>query len=260
MKIGRYATPDGIHYGVMCDDGGFDRIEGSPYEGIRRVGQRDDPAAVTLLCPVESPRIFGVGYNYRAHTAESNKDQPTLPCLFMKPCTSAIGPNEAIIYPEGGEIVHFEGELCAIIGKKGRHIPGDAALSHVLGYTCGNDVSDRIVQRQESKFGALLAGKAYDTFAPLGPVIETDLDPTSLPLITRQNNVVKQSGNTRDLVFSVADLVSYLSRFMTMLPGDVIMTGTPAGVGNIAVGDTIEVEIPGIGILRNPVLSDDVPK
>ncbi len=259
MKIGRYATQDGIHYGVMRDDGGFDRIEGGPYDAIRIV-RRDDPATVTLLCPVEAPRIFGVGYNYRAHTAETQKEQPILPCLFMKPSTSAIGPDEAIIYPDGGEIVHFEGELCAIIGKKGRHITKDTALSHVLGYTCGNDVSDRVVQRQESKFGALLAGKAYDTFAPLGPVIETDLDPTSSALITRQNGIVKQSGNTRDLVFAVADLVSYLSRFVTLLPGDVIMTGTPAGVGNIAVGDTIEVEIPGIGILRNPVSADNKPR
>ena len=256
MKVGRYLIAGGIHYGVMRDDGDFDRIDGAPFDSIKWTGQRDAAKAVTLLCPVDGPRIYGAGYNYKAHTAESNKAQPTLPCLFMKPSTCAVGPDDAIIFPAGGEIVHFEGELCAIIGKKGRHISKDNALCHVFGYTCGNDVSDRVVQREESKFGALLAGKAYDTFAPLGPLIVTDLDPTDLSLITRQNGVVKQSGNTRDLVHTVADLVSYLSRFITLLPGDVIMTGTPAGVGNIAVGDTIEVEIPGIGILRNPVKAD----
>ena len=125
-----------------------------------------------------------------------------------------------------------------------------------MGYTCGNDISDRVVQRQESRFGCLLAGKGYDTFAPLGPMIVTDLDPTNLQVIPRQNGVVRQSGNTRDLVFSVAEIISYLSRFMTLLPGDVIMTGTPAGVGPIAVGDLLEVEIPGIGILRNGVRAE----
>lgn len=256
MKIARYLTSGNIHYGVMRDDGDFDRLEGPPFAGVSRTGERDKADAVTLLCPVERPRIFGVAYNYKAHTDESGKEQPTLPVLFMKPSTSAIGQDEAVIFPEGGEIVHYEGELVAVIGKQARHVSAEAALDYVLGYSCGNDISDRVVQRQESKFGCLLAGKGYDTFAPLGPVIETDLDPTALQVILRQNGVVRQDANTGDLVHSVAEIVAYLSRFMTLLPGDVIMTGTPAGVGSIAVGDVLEVEIPGIGILRNPVHAD----
>lgn len=253
MKIIRYMRADRAHYGVLKDDGFVDRVEGTPFGGIRETGDRDDLASVKLLSPVESPRIFGVAYNYRAHTDETGKEQPSIPVLFMKPSTAAIGQGDAVIYPDGAEIVHYEGELVVIIAKQARHVPVESALDCVFGYCCGNDISDRVVQRQESKFGCLLAGKGYDTFAPLGPVIATDLDPTNLQVITRQNGVVRQSGNTRDLVFSVAEIISYLSRFMTLLPGDVIMTGTPAGVGPIAVGDQLEVEIPGIGILRNHV-------
>ena len=257
MKIARYLASDGIHYGVVDETGAIiDRIEGTPYEGIRRTGDFDDVHSITLLCPVERPRIIGVAYNYKAHTDESGKEQPTLPVLFMKPSMAAVGPDEAVIYPNGGEIVHYEGELVVVIGKQARHIPVDRAFDCVLGYTCGNDISDRVVQRQESKFGCLLAGKGYDTFAPLGPWIVTDLDPTNLEVILRQNGVTRQSANTRDLVNPVAEIISYLSRFMTLLPGDVIMTGTPAGVGNIAIGDVLEVEIPGIGVLRNPVQAE----
>ncbi|WP_245426119.1 fumarylacetoacetate hydrolase family protein [Rhizobium sp. J15] len=254
MKILRYRAVDGIHYGIEAE-GRIERIAGDPFEAVERTGKVDRLADIHLLCPVERPRIFGVAYNYRQHTDEAGKEQPTLPVLFMKPSTAASGNGDAIEYPSDGEIVHYEAELVAIIGKSGRHIGKEQALEHVLGYTCGNDISDRIIQRQESRFGCLLAGKGYDTFAPMGPAIVTDLDPTNLDVILRQNGTVKQSGNTRDLVYPVADIVAYLSRFMTLLPGDVIMTGTPAGVGPIVPGDELEVEIPGIGILGNPVVS-----
>lgn len=254
MNLVRYRSVDGIYYGVERE-GRIDRLAGEPFEGIERTGKEDHLSDVRLLCPVERPRIFGVAYNYRQHTDESGKEQPTLPVLFMKPSTAASGNGDAIEYPSDGEIVHYEAELVAIIGKGGRHISKEDALRHVLGYTCGNDISDRIIQRQESKFGCLLAGKGYDSFAPLGPAIVTDLDPTNLDVILRQNGAVKQAGNTRDLVYPVADIVAYLSRFMTLLPGDVIMTGTPAGVGPIVPGDELEVEIPGIGVLKNPVVA-----
>ncbi|WFU05053.1 fumarylacetoacetate hydrolase family protein (plasmid) [Rhizobium sp. CB3171] len=254
MRILRYEAADGIHYGVDSGGGSIVRIAGEPFSEIKGTGKVDDLSMVRLLCPVNRPRIFGVAYNYREHTNESGKEQPSLPVLFMKPSTAASGNGDGIEFPRDGEIVHYEAELVAIIGKGGRHISKGEALSHVLGYTCGNDISDRIIQRQESKFGCLLAGKGYDTFAPMGPAIVTDLDPTNLDVILRQNGAVKQSGNTRDLVYSVADIVAYLSRFMTLLPGDAIMTGTPAGVGPISPGDDLEVEIPGIGILKNPVV------
>jgi 2-keto-4-pentenoate hydratase/2-oxohepta-3-ene-1,7-dioic acid hydratase in catechol pathway len=174
----------------------------------------------------------------------------------MKPSTAVIGPNESIVYPVDGEIIHFEGELCAVIGKTARHVPEARALDYVLGYTCGNDVSDRVLQRRESAFGCLFAGKGYDTFAPLGPAIVTGLDPSNLSIITRVNGQVRQNGNTADLLFPVPYLIAYLSRYLTLLPGDVIMTGTPAGVGPISVGDSIEIEIGSIGVLRNDVVAE----
>lgn len=256
MKIIRYMGAGGSRYGAIREDGDIDRLEGTPFDGIRRSGQVDAFGSLTLLCPVEKPRIIGVAYNYKAHTDESGKEQPTLPVLFMKPSMAAIGPDEAVIFPNGSEIVHYEGELVVVIGKQVRRVSVEHALDCVLGYTCGNDISDRVVQRQESKFGCLLAGKGADTFAPLGPCIATDLDPTNLKVILRQNGVVKQSASTLDLVHPVAEIISYLSGFMTLLPGDAIMTGTPAGVGPIAVGDVLEVEIPGIGVLRNPVRAE----
>jgi 2-keto-4-pentenoate hydratase/2-oxohepta-3-ene-1,7-dioic acid hydratase in catechol pathway len=256
MRIVRYMAGKGVFFGVMRDDGDIDRLEGTPFDSARRSGEVDARVSSTLLCPVEGPRIIGVAYNYKAHTDESGKEQPTLPVLFMKPSTAAIGPDEPVVFPEGGEIVHYEGELVAIIGRKVRRVSVKNALDFVLGYTCGNDISDRVVQRQESKFGCLFAGKGYDTFAPLGPWIETHLDPTDLQVILRQNGVVKQSASTGDLVHPVAEIVSYLSRFMTLLPGDAVMTGTPAGVGPIAIGDVLEVEIPGIGVLRNSVRAE----
>ena len=188
---------------------------------------------------------------------EVGKAVPQIPVLFMKPSTSVIGPDESIVYPEDGENIHFEGELTVVIGKKARHVSAADALDHVLGYTCGNDVSDRVLQRRESEFGCLLAGKGYDTFAPMGPVVATGLDPSRLGIVTRVNGAVRQDGTTADLLFSVPAIVSYLSRYMTLLPGDMIMTGTPAGVGPIQVGDSIEVEIEGIGILRNDVVAED---
>jgi 2-keto-4-pentenoate hydratase/2-oxohepta-3-ene-1,7-dioic acid hydratase in catechol pathway len=253
--IARYAKDDHIYYGQLQGDRLL-RLTGSLFGSMTRTGEVDSLSEVKLLTPIESPRIFGLAYNYNAHTQEANKQVPQAPVVFMKPSTAVIGPEDAIVYPRDGEIVHYEGELTVIIGKRGRHIPEDKALEHVLGYTCGNDISDRVVQRRESAFGCLLAGKGYDTFAPIGPVIATGLDPSGLRVITRVNGKVHQDGNTADLLFSVPYAIAYLSRFMTLLPGDVIMTGTPAGVGPITPGDVIEVEIPQIGVLRNSVVAE----
>ena len=257
MHIVRYALDGGTHYGIL-DAGGktIARLEGSPFHGLNKAGPIDDLNAARILAPVDQPRIFGLAYNYRAHSQETGKADPQAPVLFMKPGTAVIGHGEQIVYPRDGEIIHFEGELTVIIGKRGRHVPEANALDLVFGYTCGNDVSDRVVQRRESAFGCLLAGKGYDTFAPLGPAIVTGLDPSNLRIITRVNGTVRQDASTADLLFSVPYTIAYLSRFMTLLPGDVIMTGTPAGVGPIQVGDTIEVEIPGIGVLRNGVTAE----
>ena len=257
MHIARYALDECVHYGIIENEGSIARLQSSPLDGLNRSGAIDAPSAVRLLAPIERPRVFGLGYNYVAHSKEVGKAVPQIPVLFMKPSTSVIGPDESIVYPEDGENIHFEGELTVVIGKKARHVSAADALDHVLGYTCGNDVSDRVLQRRESEFGCLLAGKGYDTFAPMGPVIATGLDPSKLGIITRVNGAVRQNGTTADLLFSVPELIAYLSRYMTLLPGDMIMTGTPAGVGPIQVGDTIEVEIEGIGILRNNVVAEN---
>lgn len=257
MHIARYALDDCVHYGIVENETTIARLEGSPLDGLKRSGAVDAPAAVRLLAPIERPRVFGLGYNYVAHSKESGKAVPQRPVLFMKPSTSVIGPDESIVYPDDGQNIHFEGELTVVIGKRARHVSEANALDHVFGYTCGNDVSDRVLQRHESEFGCLLAGKGYDTFAPMGPVIATGLDPSRLGIITRVNGAVRQNGTTADLLFSVPELIAYLSRYMTLLPGDMIMTGTPAGVGPIQVGDTIEIEIEGIGILRNDVVAEN---
>lgn len=227
MHIARYALDECVHYGVIENETTIVRLEGSPLDGLKRSGAIDALAAVRLLSPIERPRVFGLGYNYTAHSNEVGKAVPQLPVLFMKPSTTVIGPNESIVYPDDGQNIHFEGELTVVIGKQARHVSPANALDHVLGYTCGNDVSDRVLQRRESEFGCLLAGKGYDTFAPMGPVIATGLDPSRLGIITRVNGAVRQDGTTADLLFSVPAIVSYLSRYMTLLPGDMIMTGTP---------------------------------
>lgn len=253
--LARYALGDRIHYGVLAGDR-LRRLSGLPYEGLVETGESDPLSEARLLAPVERPRIFGAAYNYREHSQEVGKPAPEVPVLFMKPSTAAAGPGEAIVYPRDGEIVHYEGELTVVMGRTARHVAEEDALDYVLGYTCGNDVSDRVVQRRESAFGCLLAGKGYDTFAPIGPVIAIGIDPSRQRVITRVNGAVRQDGATADLVFSVPYLIAYLSRFMTLLPGDVIMTGTPAGVGPLRPGDTVEVEIPGIGVLRNDVVAE----
>lgn len=255
MRIIRYTVDGAVHYGSL-DGEKIDRLARSPFEGLETGGEVDEMGAVRILAPLDAPRVFGLAYNYVSHVNETARELPEVPVLFMKPSTAVIGPQEAIVYPRDGELVHFEGELVAVIGRTARHVAATDALDYVLGYTCGNDVSDRITQRRESRFGCLLAGKGYDTFAPLGPVIATGLDPASLHLTTRVNGQVRQDASTADLLFSVPEAIAYLSRFMTLLPGDAIMTGTPAGVGPIVPGDEIEVEIDGIGVLRNHVVAE----
>lgn len=257
MRIVRYAVGSAHFYGELeSGDARIARFEGDPFTGLAPSGQVDEVGDVVVLPPLERPRIFGFAYNYASHIDETDRQVPEVPVCFMKPSTAVIGPGGAIVYPADGELIHFEGELVVVIGKEARHVKPSEAHEYILGYTCGNDVSDRIVQRKESKFGTLLIGKGQDTFAPLGPVIATELDPSALSLTTRVNGTVTQSATTADLLLAVPELVSYLSRYLTLLPGDAIMTGTPAGVGPIRPGDEVEVEIEGIGVLRNPVVAE----
>jgi 2-keto-4-pentenoate hydratase/2-oxohepta-3-ene-1,7-dioic acid hydratase in catechol pathway len=258
MKIARCRDGDEIYYARVVDDA-VERLSGSPFEGaVQPTGRKRALDAVRLLAPVEHTRIFGVGFNYLSHIRETGRENPEIPTLFMKPDSALAGPGDPIVYPREGENVHYETELVVVIGRAGRRVGEAHALDHVLGYTCGNDVSERVIQRKEMKLGCLLAGKGFDTFAPIGPVIATDVDPTALEVIGRLNGEVKQRGNTADLLFPVAMLVAYLSDFTTLRPGDIIMTGTPSGIGPLRPGDRFDIEIPGIGVLSNPVVAESV--
>lgn len=255
MLIARYRIGTAVHHGVLEGDR-LQRLAGSPFGSLARAGITDDLADATLLSPVEPPRIFGVGLNYVAHIAESGAKAPVRPLFFMKPPTTVVGPGAAIVYPREARNVHFEAELAVVIGRAGRRIAPEAALDHVLGHTCANDVSERVIQKEEMDQGALLVGKGYDSFCPLGPVIATDLDPRRLRLGARVNGVERQSSSTADLLFGVAQLVAYLSAAITLLPGDVIITGTPSGVGPVVPGDSVDIWVEGIGTLTNPVVAE----
>ena len=255
MKIARYRLAGQTHWGILAGDE-LQRLAGGPFDRLDQITGRDPVAEARLLAPVVAPRIFGVGLNYVAHIAESGSRAPEVPLLFMKPSTSVIGPGEAIVYPPEGRNVHFEAELAVVIGRTGRRLTRDRALDHVLGYTCANDVSERVIQKAEMDQGALLIGKGFDSFCPIGPVIETDLDPADIHIGARINGIERQSSSTADLLFSVADLIAYISSAITLLPGDVIITGTPSGVGPVVPGDRVEIFATGIGVLDNPVVRE----
>jgi len=256
MKFVRYRADARQHYGRLHDDGTIERLKGSPLESSAPSGERDRLAAVKLLAPVDPPRVFGVGLNYAAHAREAGQPVPQFPMLFMKPPTAVIGPEDPIVYPRQGKRVDYECELAVVIGRKVRRIPEAQALEAVFGYTCANDVSERSIQFAEMKTGSMVIGKSFDSFCPLGPVIATGISPGNLDISTRLNGETKQKSNTSDLIFGVAKLVAYLSDAITLLPGDVIITGTPAGIGPMQAGDTVEIEIEKIGVLRNPVTAE----
>ncbi len=195
-------------------------------------------------------KIIAVGLNYLDHAKELNMEIPEYPLIFMKPPTAVIGSGETIVYPSQTHELHYEGELGIVIGEKARNVPEKEARHYIAGYTCANDVTARDLQRID---GQWTRSKSFDTFCPLGPRIVKDIDPTNLAIATRVNGLTKQKSNTNQMIFHASKLVSFISSIMTLLPGDVISTGTPPGVGELKVGDVVEVEIEGIGILRNTV-------
>jgi len=210
-----------------------------------------DREEVKLLAPVTPSKIVCVGRNYREHAAELGNKMPEEPLLFLKPPSSVIGNGDPIELPVQSQQVEHEGELGVVIGQTARKLTeADDPLQYVFGYTCVNDVTARDLQRKDVQF---TRGKSFDTFCPVGPWIETELDPTEATVITRVNTEVKQNGNTADMAFPVAFLIRYISSVMTLYPGDLIATGTPAGVSRMKYGDTVEIEVSGIGILRNSI-------
>ena len=262
-KLARIQTPDGAIAHALVEDATFRLIEGDIFSDYRPSSRTLPRDACRLLAPVVPPNILAIGLNYRAHAQESGHALPERPVLFSKATTALLDPEAPIVLPPvAPDEVDYECELAIVIGRRARNVPAERALDYVLGYTCGNDVSARDVQlRLDSQW---VRGKSFDTFCPLGPWIETDLDPASAPIRTRLNGRVMQESNTSDLIFSCAELIAFLSAGMTLLPGTVIMTGTPSGVGFarkppvfLRSGDVVEIEVEGIGVLRNPVEAAD---
>jgi len=203
--------------------------------------------------PAIPSKLLAVGRNYVAHAKEQNVEVPDIPLIFLKPPSSIIGPGDKILLPPQSQRVEHEGELAVVIGKRGRWIPAEKALEHVFGYTCANDVTARDLQRRD---GQWTRGKGFDTFCPLGPWIETELDPADALVSCRVNGEMRQMASSREMVFTIPQLIAYISSVMTLQPGDVILTGTPAGISPLEEGDTVEVSVEGIGELRNPVAKE----
>ena len=252
MRIARFSHQDAIRYGIV-DESDLVVLAGDPmFAGYETTGERVPVADVVLLAPViPRSKIVGVGRNYRDHAAELGNDVPVAPLLFFKPNTAVVGPNDAIVRLPQSERIDVEGELAAVIGCITKNVSAEDALDHVFGYTIGNDVTARDLQRTDGQWAR---AKGFDTSCPLGPAIETDFDPHGAALLTtRVNGEVTQRAPLSDMVFPLADVIAHASAAFTLLPGDVILTGTPAGVGPVVAGDVVEVEIEGLGILRNPV-------
>jgi len=249
MRVARFSHQEAIRYGIV-DGTEIVELAGDPmYAGYDTTGTRIPLSEITLLAPViPRSKIVAVGRNYHDHAAEFGNVAPEEPLLFLKQNTSVIGPNDAIVRPPQSERTDFEGELAVVIGKVTKNVPAERVLDHVFGYTIANDVTARDLQKSDGQWSR---AKGFDTFCPLGPAIETDFDPSGARLVTRLNGETKQDAPLTDMVHSVADIIAYASAAFTLLPGDVVLTGTPAGVGPFEAGDVVEVEISGLGILRN---------
>lgn len=249
MKIARFSHQDAIRYGIVDDDE-LVVLAGDPmFAGFDTTGQRVPLADVALLAPViPRSKVVCVGKNYHDHAAEMGGEAPEAPLLFLKPNTAVIGTGDAIVRPPQSQRTDYEGELVVVIGKIAKNVPVERALDYVFGYTVGNDVTARDLQSVDGQWAR---AKGFDTFCPLGPAIETEADLASATITTRVNGEQKQHAPLSLMIHSVPEIIAYASAVFTLLPGDVIMTGTPAGIGPFEAGDSVEVEITGIGTLRN---------
>jgi 2-keto-4-pentenoate hydratase/2-oxohepta-3-ene-1,7-dioic acid hydratase in catechol pathway len=249
LKYVRYSVGGAAALGLIEGDN-IRELSGDLFSNPRPTGRRVRLADVTLLPPVEPSKVIAVGLNYKSHLGE--RPAATYPGLFAKYPTSIIAHGENIVLPPDAKNAHYEGEMVLVIGRKASKVPRETAKSYVFGITVGNDVSERDWQRADLQW---FRAKASDTFGPLGPWIVTGLDPDDLLLQTRLNGEVVQSQRTKDLIFDVASIVSYVSQYVTLMPGDVIYTGTPGTTRQIKAGDVVEVELEGVGVLRNPVVA-----
>jgi 2-keto-4-pentenoate hydratase/2-oxohepta-3-ene-1,7-dioic acid hydratase in catechol pathway len=255
MRIVRFELSGRTGYGILEGER-ISVLWGAPYDGglANTTGEVMSLPEVTLLAPCEPTKIVALGLNYRDHAEEFGHPIPEEPLIFMKPSTAVIGPDEDIVYPAMSRRVDYEAELAVVVGKTARHIEAADFRDYVLGYTCINDVTARDLQKKDGQF---TRSKSFDTFAPLGPWIETEMaDPDNLTVEAFLNGERRQHSSTRNLVFPVGALVAFISRIMTLLPGDVIATGTPSGIGPMAPGDVVEIRVEGIGALRNRVVPE----
>jgi 2-keto-4-pentenoate hydratase/2-oxohepta-3-ene-1,7-dioic acid hydratase in catechol pathway len=255
MRIARFSTDEGMSFGVV-EENTIAVIAAHPFGELTFTGQRLPLADVRLLAPILPSKIIAIGRNYADHVREMGGDEPPAePVLFSKPSTAVIGPGEAIAYPQKlSERVDHEGELAVVIGRMCREVPASRAAEVILGYTCANDVTARDLQKKDKQW---TRAKGFDTFCPIGPWIETEADPGDLAISTTVNGEVRQEARTSLLLHDVPTLVEYVSQVMTLLPGDVILTGTPAGVGPLEIGDEVTVTVEGIGSLTNRVIARD---
>ena len=259
MRIARFAVPDGdVSFGVVEGPGEdpadlvVAAIAGHPFAPFTFTGERHPLSQVRLLAPVLPSKVACIGKNYADHIAEMGLSSPEDPIVFLKPSTSVIGPGEAIVLPRNSERVDHEAELAIVIGRLCREVPRERAFDVVLGYTCGNDVTARDHQAADKQW---TRGKSHDTFCPLGPWIETDLDASDVVVQARVDGELKQDGRTGQLIHDIPKIVEWVTAFMTQLPGDVILTGTPAGVGPLEAGQSVSVTVGGVGTLTNPVVA-----
>jgi 2-keto-4-pentenoate hydratase/2-oxohepta-3-ene-1,7-dioic acid hydratase in catechol pathway len=250
MRIVRYQTKnEAPRYGWILEEK-IGPIKGDIYGAYRRLDAETMLGSVRLLAPAQPSKIICIGRNYSEHAKEQNAEVLNVPLLFMKPPSAIIASGDTIILPPQSQLVEHEAELVAVIGKRGRHVTVEQANEFILGYTIGNDVTARDLQRAD---GQWTRGKGFDTFCPFGPWIDTDFDASDALITCKVSGQPRQLASTRDMVFNVNTLVAFISSVMTLEPGDLIFTGTPAGVGPLKPGDVVEVEIEGLGKLSNPV-------
>jgi len=256
MKFCRFQRPNFFgspvpSFAVLDAGGEMAEINTYPWFSWSRSEKTGNIGELPLLAPLEPGKIVCVGRNYAAHAAELGNEVPKEPLIFLKPPSAIIGPDEPIVIPGISQRVEHEGELAVVIGKWCRHLSdSEDPLPYIFGYTCLNDVTARDIQKNEVQF---TRAKGFDTFCPIGPYIETDLNPLDVLVETRVNGQLRQSGSTSLMVYPIPFLVRWISRMMTLVPGDLIATGTPAGVGPLVAGDIVEVSVAGVGLLRNPV-------
>jgi 2-keto-4-pentenoate hydratase/2-oxohepta-3-ene-1,7-dioic acid hydratase in catechol pathway len=257
LRIVRFSTRGKVKYGIL-EDSIIHSLRGNPFALFRGPGSSfkfDEDSYelsdVRLLAPCIPSKVIGLGLNYRSHAEETKLPIPSVPLIFLKPSTAVIGPGDEIKLPRLSRRVDYEGELGVVIGRQAKDVPKDKAKDYILGYTCVNDVSERYAQKED---GQWTRAKGFDTFAPIGPWIETDVTPDNLKVETYLNGELRQSASTSDLIFAVDALLSFISGVMTLLPGDIIATGTSSGIGRMSPGDIVEVRIDNIGTLRNFVV------